>query len=115
MMLDIWLNSSNFNHCLLIAPASLVLVWRRRHRLVAIEPRPSLVGFGLFAGLVMIWVLGALGHVVTLQNFAVVAMIAACLWAVLGYGVVREIAFPLAYLFFMVPGINEQPSSTRKP
>ena len=102
-MLDIWLNSSNFNHCLLIAPASIFLVWRRRQRLAVIAPRPSLVGVGLFACLAILWVFGALGHIVTLQNFAAVAMISACLWAVLGYGVVREIAFPLAYLLFMVP------------
>ncbi|MBT8441793.1 MAG: EpsI family protein, partial [Gammaproteobacteria bacterium] len=46
---------------------------------------------------------GALGQVATLQYFAVAAMIPTAIWAVIGTAAAREIAFPLAYLFFMVP------------
>ena len=29
-MMEIWVSSRSFNHCFLIAPASAVLIWRRR-------------------------------------------------------------------------------------
>ena len=102
-MVQIWLTSSSFNHCFLVAPASAFLIWRRRHRLAGIPPRPSVSGVVLFAGCALIWGLGALGHIATLQNLAAVAMISAAVWAVLGRRTAREIAFPLVYLFFMVP------------
>jgi len=102
-MVEIWLTSSNFNHCILIPPASALLIWRRRHRLAAIPPHASATGVVLFACCAALWVLGALGHISTLQNIAAVAMVSAAVWAVLGREIVREIAFPLAYLFFMVP------------
>jgi exosortase A len=102
-MVNIWLGSSNFNHCVLVPVASLLLMWRRRHRLARIPLRASATGVLLFAGCVALWGVGALGHVSTLQNLAVVAMITAAVWAVLGYAVARDLAFPLAYLVFMVP------------
>jgi len=102
-MIQIWLTSSSFNHCFLVPLASAFLIWRRRHRLAAIPPRASVGGVVLFASCALVWGLGALGHIATLQNLAAVAMISAAVWAVLGRRTAREIAFPLCYLFFMVP------------
>lgn len=102
-MAEIWLTSSNFNHCLFVLPASAILVWRRRHRLAQIPARPSVVGILAFAGCAALWGLGALGNVATLQNLAFVAMIPTAIWAVSGYATTREMAFPLVFLFFMVP------------
>jgi len=102
-MADIWLTATNFNHCVFIAPASVFLIWRRRHRLAQIPSRASVTGALLFVGCAILWILGALGNISTVQNLAAVAMIAAAIWAVAGRAVAREIAFPLAYLFFMVP------------
>lgn len=102
-MSDIWRTSSSFNHCILIAPVSALLIWRRRGRLAQLQYRPSPVGLALFAACAGLWAIGALGQVVTLQYFAVVAMIPTAIWAVIGTAAAREIAFPLAYLLFMVP------------
>ncbi|MFQ5634756.1 MAG: exosortase A [Gammaproteobacteria bacterium] len=102
-MWEIWLTSSSFNHCLLIAPVSGLLIWRRRHRLAQIAPRASAGGAAVFALSALLWALGAIGSITTLQNLAAVAMTAAVFWALLGREVVREIAFPLGFLFFMVP------------
>jgi exosortase A len=102
-MTEIWLNSSTFNHCLLIAPAAGYLVWRRRHRLAECQARGSIVGLTAFAACAVLWGIGALGAVATVQNIAAVGMVSTAIWAVLGGAVAREIAFPLTYLLFMVP------------
>lgn len=102
-MTEIWLNSSTFNHCLLIAPAAAYLVWRRRERLAACRARGSIAGLIAFAAFAALWGIGALGALATVQNIAAVGMISTAIWAVAGSAVAREIAFPLTYLFFMVP------------
>ncbi|MGI9344140.1 MAG: exosortase A [Gammaproteobacteria bacterium] len=102
-MTEIWLNSSTFNHCLLIAPAAAYLIWRRRHRLAECRTRGSIAGLTAFAACAVLWGIGALGGVATVQNVAAVGMISTAIWAVLGNEVARTIAFPLTYLLFMVP------------
>ncbi len=102
-MVGIWLGSATFNHCLLIPLAVAVLIWRRRDNLAKIPPCGSVLGLGAFAAMAGIWMLGSLANVLTLQNFAIVAMISTSVWAVLGWSLFRAMAFPLAYLFLMVP------------
>ena len=43
-LVEVWSNSDTFNHCFLILPISLFLVWHQRDRLLAIVPQPSLLG-----------------------------------------------------------------------
>ena len=102
-MVGVWLTSTSFNHCVLIAPICAILIWQRRDRLARISYGPSAVGFLVFLVLAGAWMLGALGNLAVLQSFASVAMLSAAVWAICGNAVARELAFPLAYSLFMVP------------
>jgi exosortase A len=50
-----------------------------------------------------VWLLGALAEVVVIQNLTLVGMVIALVWAELGRDALRELRFPLAFLFFAVP------------
>ena len=102
-MIRLWINSSDFSHCFLILPASAVLIWGRRERLSKIQPQASIPVVLLIVGAGLIWVLGSLVNAAIIQGLAAVALIPLSVWAVLGRRVANEIAFPLLYLFFMVP------------
>lgn len=102
-MVEIWERSETFAHGFLVFPIFAYLVWRIRHRLAGIAPRPfapALAGVAL-AGAVW-WVSERLSAPAPGQ-FAVVAMVPLALWAILGTALVRALAFPLAFLFFAVP------------
>jgi len=102
-MFAIWMRSETFQHCFLIVPIVLWLIWQKRARLAQIAPTPALlpllpaavVGFG--------WLLGELTAVNALTQFAFVALIVLTVPALLGWRVAREIAFPLGFLFLAVP------------
>jgi exosortase A len=84
-------------------PIFAYLVWRDRANLSRLPIRPfwpALAGIAL-AGLA--WVVGEAGSVLALEQFAIVAMVPLLIWAILGTAVVRELAFPIAILFFAVP------------
>jgi len=102
-MVRVWMTTTSFNHCVLIAPICAILIWQRRDRLARISYGPSAVGFLVFLALAGAWILGALGNAAVLQSFASVAMLSAAVWAICGNAVARELAFPLAYSLFMVP------------
>jgi exosortase A len=98
-----WANTETFAHGFVVLPIVLWLVWRERAALAALQPWPSpwaLAGIAL-AGLA--WLAGRLAEVNAVTQFALAATIDLAVIAVLGARVARELAFPLAFLFFAVP------------
>jgi exosortase A len=102
-MVDIWWRSETFTHCFLVPPISLWLVWRRRHRLAQLPSRPVPWLLLFIAGACALWLLGELASVNAATQLALVALIVLAVPAVYGWAVARELAFPLAFLFFAVP------------
>ena len=102
-MVTIWYRSETFAHAFLVPPISLWLIWRQRHALATLAPRPSgwvlllmaLSGFG--------WLLGELAAVNAVTMLSLVALLVLCVPALLGPRVAQAMMFPLAYLFFAVP------------
>jgi exosortase A len=99
----IWHRSETFAHGFLVVPAVLWLVWRRRHHVVQLAPRPDYAGLVLLAGLGFGWLLADLAGVQVVQQLAMVAMIPAAVITVLGRRVAWALAFPLGFLMFGVP------------
>jgi len=102
-MVHIWDRSETFAHGFVIAPISAWLVWRRRHFIRNLPIEPSLLGVVLGVGAGFAWLLGELASVDAVSQFAVVGMLVAFVWAVMGTAVIRTYAFPIGFLFFMVP------------
>lgn len=100
---SVWASSETFSHGYVIVPIVLFLVWQRRQRLAAVEPRPWPWALGGLVVAGLAWLVAAAGDVTGIQHFALAAMIPFTVWAVLGHTATRVLVFPLAYLFFAVP------------
>lgn len=98
-----WERSGTFAHGFLVFPISLYLAWRCRSKLVTITPAPFWPALALIAATGIVWLLGVLGSVVSVSQFAVVAMLPLVVWTVLGTRFVNALLFPLAFLIFAVP------------
>lgn len=102
-MVGIWTRSETFAHCYLVAPISLWLIWRRRAHVAMLQPRPQ-PWFALAMLVVAAaWLVADLASVNAATQLGVVTLLVLTVPAVLGWTVARELAFPLAFLFFMVP------------
>jgi len=102
-MLQTWAGSRTYSYCFLIPPLFFYLVWIRRRATAKLVPSPNFWGLPVLGGLALIWILGNLGDVRVVQEFAIVAMLIALVWTLLGNDVVRALQFPLLFLFFAVP------------
>src|SRR5487761_1997736 len=102
-MVAIWARSETFAHGFVVAPISLWLIWRIRDRLRLFEPRPSWLALPLIAAAGFGWLLGNVGAVNAVSQFAFVSMLVLAVPAVLGIRVARAMLFPLGFLFFSVP------------
>ncbi len=102
-IVHIWERSDTYAHGYLVAPISLWLVWRHREHIKGVPLAPSLLGVlaGAVAGFG--WLLGELTSVASVSQFALVGMIIAVIWAVMGTAVLRAYAFPIFFLVFLVP------------
>lgn len=102
-MVSIWLRSETFTHAFLILPISIWLVWEKREALKYEHPKPSLLGMVALTCSGFLWLFGYLVDALVVQQFAWVLAFIAGVWAVLGNRVAWSIAFPLAFLIFLVP------------
>ncbi len=102
-MVSTWQHSGTFAHGFLVFPISLYLVWRCRHDLANIAPAPFWPGLILVSGAGFAWLLGETGSVISISQFAVVAMVPLVVWTTLGTRIVVALQFPLAFLIFAVP------------
>lgn len=96
-------NSDIYSHCFLIPVISLYLIWRRRSELQKMELSPNYWGslFILFGGATLI--LGKVGNAFFLMHLSLIPVIVGLTLLLFGWRWLRALAFPIAYLIFMVP------------
>lgn len=102
-MADIWWRSETYAHGVLVLPIVGYMVWTRREYLAHLLPQVSLPGLVAVAGVGLLWLLGYAADVLVVQQLALIGMIPALVWTLLGWPIVWALAFPLFYLVFAVP------------
>ena len=102
-MVGTWMGSDSFQHCFLIVPFVLYLVWDKRTLLASLTPAPDKLGL-ILAGIASFgWLVGSVASVQLVQELSLVGMLDALVLAVFGRQVFRVLLFPLGFLFLMVP------------
>ncbi len=102
-MLSIWIRSDTFAHGFLIFPITIWLIWRNRSQVLSINPRPNLLGLPLLAFMGFVWLVAVYAGVLVIEQLAVVLMIPVLLFSLLGWPVIKTMAFPLFFLVLAVP------------
>lgn len=102
-MATIWSERDTYIHGFVVPLISAWLVWRMRHALAPLLPRPSPCAWALMLGPALLWLAGDLVAVNAASQAALMVQLVLCVPAVLGWQVTRAVAFPLGFLFFAVP------------
>jgi len=82
---------------------SAYLIWQRRDKLAEIARRPSNVGVLLVLLSVGLLFLGSLGAELFLTRVSIIGTICGLIVYFSGWKVLRELAFPVAFLLFAIP------------
>jgi exosortase D (VPLPA-CTERM-specific) len=98
-----WIDSPEYSHGLLIPPAAAFLIWQQKDRLERVPFTGSWWGVALvlLGGAVLI--VGQLGTVFTVVQYAYVITLCGLILSFLGWSAFRLIAIPLLILLFMIP------------
>ncbi len=98
-----WLNNSYYSHGFLVPLISGFFLWRRRDAFARDKREPSNLGLvAVGVGLVG-WLLAQIWQAYHLSALALIVLLAGLALCFLGERATRQIAFPLAFLIFMVP------------
>ncbi len=101
--LKVWLASTAFGHCFLVAPIAVWLAWERRGALAGLTPAPvpALALLGVLP--VGAWFLAERLGIMEGRQFAALFLAWLLTLSVLGLAIGRAMAVPLLYTIFLVP------------
>jgi exosortase len=98
-----WATDGNYSHGFLIVPAALYFTWERRRLLQAVPGRPSLVGWLIVVGSLVVLATGLIGAELFLTRISIIGVIAGAVLFLGGWRRLRILAFPIAFLLLMIP------------
>lgn len=101
--LRVWIASPTFNHCFLVLPISVFLVWHRRSLLAGMIAKPIFWAAVPIAVLSIAWLFVSIAGLLEGEQLIVMTMVQAALFGLLGKNYYRKLAAPFLYLYFLVP------------
>ncbi|BCA79492.1 exosortase A [Desulfuromonas sp. AOP6] len=102
-MVEAWLSHSDNSHALLVPFISLYFAWGMREELTRIPLTPSVTGGVVLLISLLLYLVSLVGGIVVTARIMLVASLIGLIWCCLGGAMVRRLAFPLGFLFFMIP------------
>jgi exosortase A len=98
-----WDASTAYNHCFLVIPIALYLLWDRRFDLVGIAPRPAPAMLLLGVPLALVWLVAERLGIMEGRQLVAISFVELLFLAILGKRLWWAVAGPLLYLYFLVP------------
>lgn len=98
-----WWDDENYSHGFLVPLFSGLLIWQRRGQLAELAPDGSWVGLPVLLAGVGALIAGEVGAENFLARTSLIVILAGLVLFHLGTATFRLLAFPLLFLFFMVP------------
>jgi exosortase A len=99
----IWERSETFAHGYVILPIALWLTWRKRHFLAAMSTNTDWRALLVILPLGLGWLAARVGGVQVIEQYALVGILIATVWLLMGPRMLRAVGFPLGFLLLMVP------------
>jgi exosortase len=98
-----WASDDNYSHGFFVLPLAFYFAWERRRALEAALPRPAITGAAVIALSLGVWLAGTFGAELFLTRVSLIGVIAGTVWFLWGWQHLRILAFPILFLFLMIP------------
>lgn len=105
--IDVWSVSEIFNHCFLVIPGALFLMYQKRTSLLE---QPFFANFWLLfplMGTSALYIFGYVGDIRLFMHIATFVSLPLLIWFVIGNQAAKTIRFPLYFILFSIP-VGEQ-------
>jgi exosortase D (VPLPA-CTERM-specific) len=98
-----WDKQEEYSHGYLIPLVTAYLIWQRKDLLKRLEFRPNWIPVGIVALGIVISVIGEISALYVLIHFALIMIILAMAWSLMGWTAFKYVMIPLGLLAFAIP------------
>ena len=98
-----WSSDDNYSHGFLVAPFAVYFAWLRRRELASLPARPHWIGAVVALGSLAVLLAGRLGAELFLARVSLIGLLTGTVLFLYGFGHLRVLAFPIAFLLLMIP------------
>ena len=102
-MINVWNNSNTYEHCYLIIPICVWLLWQKKEYLAAIPLSAAKLPAVLLIFPCILWVVGQAASIAFFEHLAAVVSLQLIIWALIGHQQAKNNRFIICYLIFLVP------------
>lgn len=98
-----WLSNSDNSHAFLVPVIAMYFVWQKKNVMQLLCATTSAWGGGLLVVSLLVYVVSSAGGIAFPARITMVTSLFGLVWFCLGKEFIRKLAFPIAFLLFMVP------------
>lgn len=98
-----WSGSEDYSHGFFIIPICLYVLWRKKDVLANLPARPSRWGLVVLICSLLLYLFSRFAEIVTIASLSMVPLLAGAIIYLYGFQFLKETAFPLFLLLFMIP------------
>ena len=98
-----WMTSDEYSHGFLILPLCAYIIFQKRKALALTPIKPSPLALILIAGCLFIYLFAIIAEIATLASVAMILTIFGIILYLLGTAYFKILAFPLFFMFLMIP------------
>lgn len=102
-LFDFWMKSGSYGHGILIPPITMYLIWLKKESLANYQAKPQPLGLLPLFILSICWLIAIETNIQTIERIALISLLPALAWTLLGNKITKIILFPLLYLFIAAP------------
>jgi exosortase len=102
-LIEAWLSHSDNSYAFLVPFVSFYFLLEKRSEVGSIPVKGSVIGLIFLAVCLLAYLVSYIGGIVFFSRIMLVASLITVLWSCLGTPITRCLAFPLGFLFFIVP------------
>jgi len=98
-----WTADPDYSHGFFVVPLAAFFIWERRDALARAPIRPHVAGVVVLAVSLIVFIAGRYGSELFLTRVSMIGVLAGLILFLAGWAYLRILAFPLAFLLFMIP------------
>ena len=102
-LIKAWHSSEEYSHGFFIVPLSIFIIWQKKDSLRKVPYHPSWFGLLIVGFFLFVYIIASYAGILTLAPVAMIFVLFGLIIFMYGFPMLRELFFPLFFLFFMVP------------
>ncbi|MCA2017122.1 exosortase A [Vibrio tritonius] len=102
-MVGVWGQSKTYEHCYLIIPICIWLLWQKKDQLHQVSITTARLPAILLIFPLTLWVIGKVTNIAFFEHVAAITSLQLIIWSLIGTPATKNTLFVLCYLWFLIP------------